>query len=190
MVAFPDLISGVTPINPLAQGIEFRTLLSEYDSGQVVTKQKRLFPRRSFPLQYQYLSLVEARTLWQFYLSRRGRHLPFNLFLAYADTYTGEYVGTGNGTGKIFNLPSKSATSRTIYVSGVATGHTFAAGGGEDGADKVTFSTAPGAGQYITCDFTGRLKVRCKFAEDQMTFETFFNRLVTTGLKLQGLLNA
>ena len=195
MTAFPDLLTAVSPGNPLAETIEFRTLVSEYESGQEVTKQKRLFPRRAFSLKYQFIEIAEARTLWLFFLGRKGKHLPFNLFLPFANTYTGEYIATTDGDATFYNLPSKSALDVVVYRSGaVLTGggvdYTFTAEAGEDGADRIVLTAADPAGQYLTMDFTGRLKVRAKFAEDQMTFETFYNRLVTTGLKIAGLLNA
>ena len=195
MTAFPDLLTAVSPINPLAESIEYRTLAAEYENGDPVTKQKWLFPRRSFSFRYEYISLAEARTLWQFFMGRRGRHLPFNVFSPFPNDYVGEYVGTGDGATTIFNLPSKLASGYTVYVAGAAkTGggvdYTFAATAGEDGADKITFAIAPLAGQYITIDFTGILKVRGKFGEDTMSFETFYNRLVSTGLTFKGQLNA
>lgn len=62
-------------------------------------------------------------------------------------------------------------------------------GAGADGADRVTFSIAPNDGARITYDFTGLLKIRGRFAEDSMTYETFYDRLVFTGLQIRGLLN-
>lgn len=195
MTAFPDLLTGVSPVNPLAESIVFRTLSAEYENGDMATKQKWLFPRRAFELKYNYIEVAEARSLWQFFMGRKGRHLPFNLFLPFASSYVGEYIGTTDGTTTIYNLPSKLASGYTIYRAGVAlTGggvdYTFTATGGEDGADKITLAAAGAAGQHLTMDFSGQLKVRCKFGEDTMSFETFYNRLVTTGLTLKGLLNA
>jgi hypothetical protein len=195
MTAFPDLLSSVRPINPFSESIEYRTLTSEYESGAAVSKQKWLFPKRTLPLKYKSITTAKARTLWQFFISRKGKHLPFNVFLPWASEYLGEYIGTTNGTTTIYNLPSKTASGLTVYRAGAAlTGggvdYTFTATGGEDGADKLTLTAAGAAGQYLTCDFTGLLKVRCKFAEDIMSFETFYNRLVTSTLTLKGLLNA
>ncbi|MBU2538079.1 MAG: DUF2460 domain-containing protein [Proteobacteria bacterium] len=194
MTAFPDLLASVRPSNPLAESIEYRTLVSEYESGREATKQKRLFPKRSFPLKYKNITVANARILWQFFMSRRGKHLPFNFFHPFEAVYVGEYVGTADGATAIYNMPSKLASGYTVYVGGVAKAsgvdYTFTAEGGEDGADKITFAAPPAAGQHITCDFSGRLKVRCKFGEDVMNFETFYNRLVTTGLTLKGQLNA
>lgn len=194
MTALPDLLTGVRPINPFSESIEFRTLGAEYDSGEAVTKQKWLFPKRSFPLKYKNTTTANARILWQFFMSRKGKHLPFNVFLPWESEYVGEYVGTTDGVTTIYNLPSKLASGYTVYLGSVALAagvdYTFTATAGEDGADRLVFSVAPALGQYITFTFTGRLKVRCKFSEDVMSFDTFRNRLVTTGLTLKGLLNA
>ena len=194
MAAFPD-ISSVPAINPLATGIQYKTLISRFDDlGTEQRKQKWLYPRRVVTLKYKALSKSEARTLWQFYLERKGSYEAFNWFHPFSDTYEGEYVGTGDGSTTVFNLPSKQASSYTLYVDGVAqtedTNYTFTSQGGADGADKIEFTAAPSSGQRITWDFTGYLKVRCRFAEDFFSFETFYDTLVNTGVKLQGLLNA
>jgi hypothetical protein len=61
--------------------------------------------------------------------------------------------------------------------------------GGADGADKIIFAAAPAPGDRITYDFTGNLKVRCRFEEDYQDFETFWDRAVNMGIVLRGLLN-
>jgi len=38
-------------------------------------------------------------------------------------------------------------------------------------------------------DFTGVLKVRARFDEDVLSFEDFLNQIITTGVKIVGLLN-
>jgi hypothetical protein len=194
MTAFPDMLTEVEAVEPFSESIEFRTLGSEYEGGESVSKQKWLFPKRTFPLKYKDTSVAKARLLWQFFLSRKGKHLPFNFFYPFSSAYVGEYVGTGTGSTTIYNLPSKTASGYAVYVGGAAMtagiDYTFTAAGGEDGADKITFTVAPAAGQYITMDFSGFLKVRCKFGEDLMSFDTFYNRLVSTGLTLKGQLNA
>lgn len=194
MTVFPNMISSVTPKDPFFESIQFRTIESEYENGDKVTKQKWLFPRRSINLTYYGKTTTEIKTLWQFYLGRKGKHLPFSLFWPYVADYDGEYVGTGDGSTTLFNLPSLDAGSYKVYLSGTemtsGADYTFTAENGPDGEDTVQFTSAPEAGVYITFDFTGYLKVRCKFADDVMDFETFYFSLAHTGLKLQGLLNA
>jgi len=336
MAVFPD-IGSVPYTNPLEETIQYKTLVTRLnDLGEEQRRAKWLYPRRAFSLKYQAISVSQAKTLWDFYTQRRGRYEAFNFFYPTSGTYTGEYVGTGDGSTKVFNAPCKSATGVTVYVDGVtqpeseyitltnpgfetgdetgwsyncssdyaartyvteeahggsysckmvqdgthadyaclyqnfdvtagtytlsvwfwadvgnygninlhdathgvdhsvyAEGNgdwqlltvtaTFPIGttqggiylystynqadntvyyddvqlektlytvnGGEDGADLISFATAPDDGARITMDFTGYLKVRCRFAEDMLDFQTFYARLVSAGVKLQGLLN-
>ena len=194
MSAFPSLAS-VPYINPLRHTIEWKTIISQYDDlGAEQRKQKWLYPRRNLKLTYAYLTFTEVSTLWDFYLARKGSYEAFNFFFPFSETYVGEYVGTGDGSTVIFNLPAKTSTHYKVYIDSVAqtesTNYTFGSGAGADGEDKVKFTAAPTDGARITYDFTGYLKVRCRFEDDKMDMETFYARLTGTGLKLKGLLNA
>jgi len=172
-----------------------KTLFSEFDDvGEEQRKQKWLYPRRNVTLQYKGKSKADARTVWQFYLSRNGPFEAFNFFSCRSDTYEGEYAAVGDGSTTIFNLPAKNSSNYTVYKNGIeqsggGVDYTFSAGGGTDGADKITFVGAPDAGDKITYDFTGNLKVRCVFAEDYQDYETFYDRFVNLGIVLRGLLN-
>ena len=194
MAAFEEY-SSIPYMNPLIIDLRFKTLVSAFDEeGEEKRRRKWLFVKRDVTLSYKYLSRTDARTLWQFYIDRYGSYEAFNFFLNYLDTYEGEYVGTGDGVETIFNLPSKNGSTYSIYVDGVLqTGggvdYDFGTGTGADGADKVTFVAAPSDGEYITYDFVGILKVRCRFAEDNLSLEQIHNRFVSIGIILRGLLN-
>ena len=180
--------------------IRTKTLISSFDDlGEEQRKQKWLYPRRDVQVKFTHLSKANARTLWQFFIDRAGAYSAFNYFLALSDTYEGEYVGTGDGSTKIFNLPSKSASSYTLYVDGVSQAagdssgdgdYDFTAQGGADGADKIEFWTAPADGERVTFDFTGYLKIRCRYESDMLDFETMREEWRRMGVKLKGLLNA
>jgi len=193
MTVFPGLDT-VKAKNPFSESIQFRTITTDFENETSSTKQKWLFPKRSIKLEYYGKSISDMKTLWTFYLGRKGKHLSFVFFYTKSDTYTGEYVGTGDGSTVIFYLPSLDAAAYKVYISGVemtsGSDYTFTAEDGPDGEDKVEFAVAPDAGAHVTFDFTGYLKVRCKFADDIMDFETFYWRFANAGLKLQGLLNA
>lgn len=181
-------------INPLIVDIRFKTLISAFnDEGEEKRRRKWLYPKRDITLSYQYLSRANARILWSFYVARHGSWDAFNFFLNYLDTYEGEYIGTGDGSTVLFNLPSKNASSYTIYVNQVVqtvdVDYVFGTGTGADGADKVTFTTGPGRGYYISYDFTGVMKVRCRFMEDTMSLEQMWNKFIGIGVTLRGILN-
>ena len=189
MAAYPDY-SAVPQHEPYEEEIQFKTLISQFDDqGQEQRKQKWLYPRRVVNVKHLYVTKTQARTVWEFYKARGGSYEAFNYFVPDATAYTGEYVGTGDGVTTSFNLPCKDISSRTVYINGSPVGATIATAAGADGADLIRFGSAPSAAERITISFTGRLKIHCRFAEDQMSFETLYNRMVSSGVKLQGLLN-
>jgi len=199
MATYPGY-SEIKYINPVTIVTQYKTLISNFnDLGEEKRRRKWLYPKRNITLSYAYLSIANATTIWQFYKDRSGAYQSFSFFLdsTYDDdkSYEGEYVGTGDGSTVLFNLPSKNATDYTLYIDGVeqtagGVDYTFGDNDGLDGADTATFEAAPASGERITYDFTGILKVRCRFAEDNLSFEEINNKLVTTGITLQGLLNS
>ena len=194
MVAFPDILTSVSPRNPLDQGMEYKTLVSQFDSGQETRKQKQLYVRRQLNLQYKYIDKADAKILWQFFQARKGKFEAFNLFFPFKSDYLGEYVGTGDGLQTNWNAPSRGAYLVSVYLDGDeqvgnGTNYTLTQQGGADGADLIEFVSAPSIGAQITMDFTGYLKICARFDEDLMEWQTFFDKFATTGLKIKGLLN-
>jgi hypothetical protein len=195
--------SSIQYINPVTQSIQYKTLITNFaDLGEEKRKAKWAYPKRSVTLKYSALSKDDAETLWQFYLDRQGSYGSFVFFDSTGAssnqnfTYTKEYVGTGDSTTGVFNLPAiDSSGSHVAYLNTSSQGstrYTFTSKGGANGEDKITFSSTyiPGSSERVLYSFTGRLKIRCRFAEDIYTFENFYDRLIDQGIKLQGLLNA
>lgn len=194
MAVFPELsINGIGANEPLVEQLRFKTLHSRFEGGNVSAKQKWLYPRRNFKLQYEIISVAEGKIIYDFFIARAGSFASFVLFLPFSKVWVGEFVGVGDGATTIWNLPAKNSSGYTVKVAGVVktepTHYAITAAGGTDGEDKITFVSPPAAGAHITFDFTGNLKVRCKFVSDEMDFETFYNLLVNVGLKLMGELN-
>ena len=198
MAAFPDVldrVGGVPAINPITNSTMFATIISKFDNGVEGRKQKRLYPRREFGIKYTITDGTHLKTLYDFYMARRGSFEAFNFFYPFSKTYGGEYVGLGDGVTTNYNLPFKLATDMVIYLDGLVqadtTDYTITHSAGADGADLISFVSAPIDGAKITCDFTGRLKVHCRFKDDELT-TTEFAALICyaqTGLGLVGLLN-
>lgn len=181
--------------NPKRIRIRFRTLKSDFgEKGRIQRKRKQLFPRRDVTLVYQWISLSEAETLWKHFLSMYGAYGTDWFFDIEPHSYVREYVGSGDGSQQVWNLPSKDASSYSVYIDGVeqtsGVNYVIEASAGTDGQDKITFTVPPSAGALITYSFTGCLVIRCSYKEDYFDFETFYNRLVTTGIELEGELNA
>ncbi len=193
--------SSISYTNPTVQNIQFKTLFTRFsDLGTESRKAKWAYPKRSFVLKYSALSKTDAEVLWQFYLDRQGSYADFVFFesTGVGDnyTYTKEYVGTGDSTTAVFNLPAiDSSGSHVVWLNTSSQGSTryaSSAGGGADGEDKITFSTTyiPSSSERVLYSFTGRLKARCRFADDILTFENFYDTIINKGVTLQGLLNA
>ncbi|MHC4265975.1 MAG: DUF2460 domain-containing protein [Planctomycetota bacterium] len=207
MAVFPSSTS-VPYGDPVSIGMRFKTLVSNFDElGEEKRKQKWTYPKREVTLKYNAIGKDEAQTLWKFYQARAGSYNAFVWFesTGYSSTgfnsYVDEYVGTGDSTTLVFNLPAiNSSGTHKLYIAGTSqptSNYTFSAGGGPDGEDKITVvSTSTGgpgpptSTERITYDFTGRLKVRCRFAEDVFTFENFYDRLCSAGITLRGVLNS
>jgi hypothetical protein len=94
-----------------------------------------------------------------------------------------------NGTDTIFDLPGRNTSLRTIYLNGAeqALGVTYHVGGGDGESDRFELSAAPAEGAIVTCDFTGFLRIRGRFAHDTLTRETFFDYAFSMGIEIQGL---
>jgi hypothetical protein len=190
--------------NPVAWDMEWKTLKSNFDDlGEEKRKQKWLYPRRNITLKYKAITKDQMEDLYEFYQARRGSYESFVWFestgIGAYKTYSSEYVATGDDTTLVFNTPAiNSSAAHDLNLDGAAinsTNYTSSAKGGANGEDKVTFvDTTAGLGpptstQRITYDFTGRLKITCRFAEDNLSWENFHDRIINTGVQLRGLLN-
>jgi len=182
--------------NPVIEEMQFKTLLSNFDNlGEERRKRKWLYPKRLITLQYSNITKANGRTLFDFYIARSGAYDAFTFFKYERETYTGEYVGTGDASTTLMNLPCKTSSWETVYLDGSeqtggGTHYTLGAGTGTDGADKITWESAPASGERVTVDFLGYLKIKCRFKDDNMSFETFMNTYRTVGIQLQGILNS
>lgn len=194
MAKYPEN-SSIAFENPFPYGFEFKTGRSRFGGeGEEIRTQRWLYPKPEVgPLKYQWITKANFQTLWEFYQARAGAFGEFNFFFPNSHTWVDIYVGAGDGSQTVWNLPCKTSSSRELKIDNVAqtegVDYTFSAGGGSDGADQATFPAAPGTGEYLTLSFTGLLKVRLTFADDKLKVDEFYDRLVKYGVKFNGHLN-
>jgi hypothetical protein len=167
--------------------INWKTLVSDFDSGKEQRKQKNLYPKYDVSLTYPALSVTNIQILWSFYQARRGTYEPFMFYSLEETQWDSCFVGIGDGVTTTFDLPGKSASSIVIYDNGAATAlYTLGVGAGDCSADNIVFNVAPALNALITCDFFGYLRIRCRFQEE-LTRSAFMGVLYTTGIKLKGI---
>lgn len=177
------------PFYPVIIEPEWKTNISTFDSGKEQRRQKWDFPKYNVELRYDVLSSADIQSLWDFYMARKGAYEAFYFYDLESVAHNAQYVGIGDGATATFDIPGKSTSSQTIYIDGVplGSGYTILSGGGSENSDRVQFTAAPAIGEMITCDFTGFLRIRCRFKEDKMSKSAFTASLRQTGLKLKGL---
>lgn len=185
MASFPS----VTVTNEIDVKPEFKTLISTFETGNEQRRNKWQFPKFNILVNFNYIIKSDVDLIYNFYMLMKGSYTAFYFFLPYSQTITGLYVGVGDGTTTDFDLPGKSTSSRSIYINGVEeeTGFHFHAATGDGGADVINFDTAPGAGDVITCDFTGYQRIRCRFKEDTLTRKSYNSNVYSVSFELKGV---
>lgn len=152
-------------------------------------RRRWLYAKYDVVVKYTALESANSKILWAFYMARNGSFEAFYIIDYYAYDHVGLYIATGDSSTTIFDIPGQSTSSRTLYVNGVetATGFTYLSGGGDGSSDRVEFTTAPSLGAIITIDFTGYLRIKCRFANDYLDRVNFTTSLMQYGVELTGL---
>ena len=193
MATFPTTI---LPLYPVTIEPVWDTVIHQTDGGAEQCRQKSLYARFDVTLKYGWLSASDAQTIWDFYQARKGAFEAFYFYdpapgIGALTSHENLYVDTGDGVTEVFDLPGKSTSSQTIYVDGhtqtLTTDYVILTGGGDGDADRVDFVSAPALGTAISCDFTGSLRIKCRFAEDRLSKELFMTVLFNYGIQLRGL---
>jgi hypothetical protein len=159
------------------------------------------FPLHNFELTYQFLrdkppvGLSEFQTALAFFMFQLGSLGRFLYFNPDDNTKILQVVGTGDGStttftiGRTFgafqNEPVGSVDvsgsfNLNVYVNHVLVSSFPASAaliGGIPGAQTLTLASAPPAGQQVQMDFT--YYYYCKYMEDALTFEKFFDKIWT-----------
>ena len=178
------------PQYPYKMSVNWKTITSDFDSGKEQRRQKQVFPKYDIELTYEALNIIDFAILWNFYMTCKGSYTAFNFFTLETGSWTGLYIGTGDAVTLIFDIPGKTTSAHAIYLNSVLQGganYTILTGGGVDSADRIQFVTEPALNDVISCDFTGYMRIRCRFAEDKLGKEVFTAALYKTGIKLKGL---
>lgn len=210
MAKFPEF-SDINYDFPVTIEFQTKTLVSQFDDenapGREKRRQKWTVPRRNVRIPYnnKFFTSANIRTIWKFFVARMGRYETFSFFLdapfiarsSYGQQdYENEYIGVGDGSTTQYSLPGRSVGSETVYKDSARANPLATSGeywidplAGSDGEDILHFTVAPLEGERVTIDFTGVLKIRCRFMTDAFSYEDFYNIVARTGVELKGLMN-
>jgi uncharacterized protein (TIGR02217 family) len=170
-----------TRIQTAVSGKETRAAFMRYPKYRLTAK---------FDVIRDEQGLAELQTLEAFFLQMRGAHDSFLVSAPSDNTVTDMLFGNGNGLTRIFQLtrtrgaggfgftePCENlASAPTIKVDGVAltdSDYSISASG------VLTFVTAPAADADLT--WSGTFYYRCRFVEDEATFDRFLENLWSLG---------
>lgn len=165
----------------------WRNMVSQIDNGREQRRRKSTFPTYDVTLMYNALETADIDKLWNFYQDMEGTFHEFYFFTPIDEKHKGLFVAVGDGVKDTYDLPGIVAGATTVYVDGLPTAVTLLTGGGDEGADRCVFDTPPSEGSVISCDLFGQQRIRCRFAEDNLSRELFMARIYRTGIKLKGL---
>jgi hypothetical protein len=184
MFVFPETPA---PQYPLIVTPVWNTVIKEFNNGGEQRRSRWAFPKYDVTVNYGVLNLVGVKTLWRFYQARKGALEAFYIYDLYAMDHVGQYVAVADGVRDTFDLPGRSCSSITLYSNGVEVFGGLLSGGGDGDSDRINFASPPAAGQILSADFTGFLRIRARFKEDKLSRENFTAALFKYGIELKGL---
>lgn len=195
MAKFPE---SPLPNYSLVLTPKWQTQISQLGESYEQRTAKQLYPQFDVTVQFnRFPTHAQMMIIWDFYNSRKGAFQGFYIYdpqfhASVSPAHTGLYIDTADGATDTFDIPGRSTSSQTIYLDGVAqvltTDYTISTGTGAESSDQVVFVSDPAAGEIITCDFTGVLRIPVRFASDRLSFEMFQTSVFRTGqINLHGL---
>lgn len=195
MAKFPE---SPVPNYTLTLTPKWRTLITQLGENTEQRTAKQLYPQFDVTVNFVAMpSATDMMILWDFYKARQGAYEGFYIYdpQLHATVYpahTGLYIDTADGSTTTFDIPGRSTSSQSIYVNGVeqtlTTDYTIGTGTGAESSDQVSFVVDPSAGDIVTCDFTGIMRIPVRFADDRLSFELFEATIWRTGaIQLYGL---
>jgi hypothetical protein len=178
----PDGLS-ITPI--------WTTIITQSDGITEQRKAKQLFPKYDVKLKYPTAIIpADIKIIYAFYMARKGAYEAFYIYDRESDAHVAQFVGWGDGSTLVFDIPGKTSSLQSVYIDGTLqnSGYSILTSGGTEASDRIQFTVAPILGQLITCSFTGYLRMRVRFKEDRLSKENLTHLLYRGGeIELKGL---
>lgn len=168
----------------LEEAIEFRTLITEMESGKERTRAKWPYGLRSYRLKIFAYTRTAMNTIWDFFIARKGAYDPFLVKLPPEYQIVDEAIGTGDGVKVDFVLdefPVDTSANFEISVNGSPVSATLH----NNFTGEFSYATivAPTCGQTVTGSYEFYFYMR--FMEDKFSRTLIAYRLLEAGLELR-----
>lgn len=167
---------------PIRMRDNFKVLVNQSEGGVEQRLSKWTRPIREIEATcYLMDRSVEADVLRNFFFARKGTFEPFLFISPHKRSMSGEYIGVGDGSRRVWRLPFINSSFFTIYVNGVekywGPDYEIYTGVVSGGTDSIVIRTAPTVGQIITCDFSdGQFVPYVRLAEAYEDEYMYYNR--------------
>ncbi len=176
------------------EDIQYKTLVSQFESGKEQRRQKWALPIRIFHLRLEARTPSEMEDIWYFYKQRKGIYDSFWWENENESPIEDELLGSGDGSTTVFQTDHYPVPSGGVsaYLKDVETGVDTDIPSGDYTLLRVsgtlTFAGAniPAAGKYVYADYRWCYKVR--FLEDIMSKDLFAYKVYNLSLNLKQIL--
>lgn len=190
------------PSVPYPHTDSFVTIRSgKFESGLENVRAARVYPLFSARLTYPTLTWTSYATLYAFFIARKGAHGTFTfkdfnghdsspVGIAWPKLYA--YTATSTTADVTFDVPMASSSSFKLYDNGSEVTrdptnnppthgqYYFLSGSGTDGRDQVKLDVT--SGHVYEWEATGQRCVNARFDVDDMTFNSLYAALTSTGV--------
>jgi len=118
MATFPE---DPKPVYPLVVTPVWNTIISQTGTGKEQRLQKSLFAVYDVTVKYYGLSSADAKTLWEFYMARKGAFEAFYIYdlallAGVSFVHTGMYAGVGDGADGVCLIFREEAHPARPYI--------------------------------------------------------------------------
>jgi uncharacterized protein (TIGR02217 family) len=183
-MANTDILT-LTPEFGLTESIEFRTDITESESGKEHRDALWDAGLRAYKLTCKFLTKATMDVIWDFYIARKGMYDHFLVKILTEYEASAENVGEADNATTRFTLhhfPVDTSANHSCTVNGVANTDYVLTNDFTAEKSYIDFNTAPETGTILV---TYEFYYKVRFGEDKLTRELAAYQLLHAGMILQ-----
>ena len=183
-MSYENILS-LSPEFGLTETIEFRTNITESESGKEHRDALWDSGLRTYNLTCKFLTKAVMDVIWNFYIARLGAYDYFLVKVLTEYDVSDESVGSAGSAVTRFllhNFPVDTTTGYSCTVGGVANTDFVLTNDFSTEKSYIDFNSAPSSGAILV---TYEYYFRMRFSEDKMTRELAAYQLLHTGIVLK-----